>query len=324
LCVVGAVLLGLGSAGSVEPAAEPAVSEASAVPQEPARELAQGHGKLGVAPFTPDASTQEDLERRLVARGMKVGSPMLIRIFKSEAELELWMEVGERFELFATYAICNWSGSLGPKLTEGDKQSPEGIYSIGPRQLRHSARWRRSLDVGFPNAFDRLLKRSGSDVLLHGGCTSTGCFAMTDPAIEEIYRLAQAALASSQRRIQVHVFPFRMTPENLAAHAGSAWSGFWSDLKEASDLFDRTRQPPSVSVCNGRYAVSATDTEADGCREIVGAGESADSEPDTVRRPTARRRPRRNVMQAYAVARLAAKARQRQASHIAGQRRLRR
>src|SRR5262249_13727700 len=152
-------------------------------------------GKLGAPSLTPDSSAAEDLERRLAARGMKIGSPMMIRIFKSEAELELWMEVGGRFELFTTYPICNWSGTLGPKLAEGDMQSPEGLYVIGSRQLRRSVRWRRSLDLGFPNTFDRSFRRTGSDVLLHGGCTSTGCYAMTDQVIEEIFQLSQAALS---------------------------------------------------------------------------------------------------------------------------------
>src|SRR5690606_6041180 len=85
-------------------------------------------------PNTPDV---ERLEARLSDAGLKAGAPMLIRVFKASSELELWMEKGDRFVLFATYPICHWSGTLGPKLKEGDKQTPEGFYTITRRQTRH-------------------------------------------------------------------------------------------------------------------------------------------------------------------------------------------
>ena len=179
----------------------------------------------------------------------------MIRIFKDESELEVWVRKGERFELFAAYPICNWSGALGPKLTEGDRQSPEGLYSIGRTQLHRTGRWRRSLDIGFPNTFDKAHGRTGSYILVHGGCTSTGCFAMTNGVMEEIFTLSEAALTRGQDRIQVHVFPFRMTLKNLAAHADSPWTGFWIGLKGAYDLFEQTRVPPQVSVCDKQYVV---------------------------------------------------------------------
>jgi murein L,D-transpeptidase YafK len=240
---------------------------------------------------------------------MKLGSPIMIRIFKAEAELEVWMQAGERFELLATYAICNWSGTLGPKLREGDKQSPEGLYSIGWRQLHQSRRWRRSLDIGYPNALDRVLARTGSSILVHGGCTTTGCFAMTDLVMAEIFQLSRAALSKGQERIAVHIFPFRMTPENMAAHADSPWQGFWADLKEAYDLFERTRLPPTVKVCDRRYVLSDA-SDASGCPE--GTVAAAVEPPVAVaakRRPVlvalATHQPKLSARQAYAAARLA-------------------
>jgi len=197
-----------------------------------------------------------DRDRRLAQKGMAAGSPVMIRIFKAESELELWMRREERFELFATYPICYWSGTLGPKLHEGDKQAPEGLYAIGMRQLHRRGRWPRSLDLGFPNALDRAHARTGSYILVHGGCTSTGCYAMTNPVIDEIFGLSEQALRRGQERIPVHVFPFRMTQANLAAHADSAWHGFWLGLKDAYDIFERTRVPPRIDVCNKRYVVS--------------------------------------------------------------------
>lgn len=202
-------------------------------------------------PGTPDIGA---FAERLEASGQKVGNPILIRIFKSEAELEIWMQKdGAAYERFATYPVCNWSGSLGPKLAEGDKQTPEGFYTITRRQLHRVGRWPRSLNLGFPNVYDKSLARTGSYILVHGGCSSVGCFAMTNPVIEEIYRLTQTAIIKGQQHIPVHVFPFRMTEANLKKHASSEWQGFWQNLKEGFDSFEETRFPPSVRVCNGRY-----------------------------------------------------------------------
>jgi murein L,D-transpeptidase YafK len=302
-------MLGLSATG----AANPVAAEHATASEEPAL----GYGKLGTAHLPPGMSAEQMLDQRLTGRGMKLGSAVMIRIFKSEAELEVWMKAGERFELLATYPICNWAGALGPKLSEGDNQSPEGLYAIGRRQMHYSARWRRSLDIGYPNAFDRVHARTGSSILVHGGCTSTGCFAMTDQLMEEIFRLSRAALWNGQKRIAVHIFPFRMTPENMAAHADSHWQGFWANLKEAYDLFERTRLPPSVRVCNRRYVVSEADDDDDDCPLSVVAKVAKQALVQRARRSAevtvVGHRPGRNARQAYASARkvrLANKARQ--------------
>ena len=215
------------------------------------RQRAAAVGRLPL-PGTPDVAKTAE---RLAAKGFANGAPMVLRIFKSESELEVWMEKDGRYELFATYPICHWSGTLGPKQREGDKQTPEGFYTITSRQLHHVGRWPRSLNLGFPNAFDSAMGRSGSYILVHGGCSSVGCFAMTNPVIGEIYNLASAALRSGQRHIPAHVFPFRMTEKNLAKNAKSEWAGFWANLKEGYDSFEKTRQPPRVSVCENRYHI---------------------------------------------------------------------
>lgn len=203
-------------------------------------------------PGTPDTA---QLQARLTEAGLKAGAPLLIRIFKAESELELWMQKDGAFARFATYPICNWSGSLGPKLREGDKQTPEGFYTITSRQLHRLGRWRHALNLGFPNAYDESLKRDGSYILVHGGCSSVGCFAMTDPVILEIFQLTSAALRAGQQNVPVHVFPFRMTSETVAKYRDDEWSDFWSNLKEGYDSFERTKQPPRVSVCRGKYVI---------------------------------------------------------------------
>ena len=183
-------------------------------------------------------------------------NPLLIRIFKEESEFEVWMRRGERFELIATYPICAWSGSLGPKEYEGDRQTPEGFYAVDLKHVGMVGRHFRAIDIGFPNGFDRSLGRTGSHILVHGGCRSVGCFAMTNPVMDQIYALAERALLAGQDAIPVHIFPFRMTEANLKRHANDRWYGFWSNLKLGYDTFEATRTAPVVHACNGSYIVT--------------------------------------------------------------------
>ncbi len=203
-------------------------------------------------PGTPDV---RQLAQRLSSKGLHEGAEVFIRIFKAESELELWMRKGDRFVLLDTYPMCHWSGTLGPKLAEGDKQNPEGFYKIRRRHLHLAGRWPRSLNLGFPNPFDKAQLRTGSYILLHGGCSSTGCFAMTDPVMQEIYGLTEKAMRGGQQIVNVHVFPFRMTDANMALHAQSEWRDFWANLKEGYDAFETTQVPPRVMVCDERYIV---------------------------------------------------------------------
>jgi murein L,D-transpeptidase YafK len=201
-------------------------------------------------PGTPDLAR---LDARLAAHGVRLGVPVVLRIFKLDSELELWVEKNGRFVRFATYPICLWSGRLGPKLKEGDKQAPEGFYTVALEQLNPNSRWHRAFNLGYPNAFDQAQGRYGSFLMVHGGCSSIGCYAMTDRVVDELWQFVTAALEQGQLRVPVHVFPFRMTAHNLALRKGGRWGNFWADLKKGNDLFEATRVPPVVSLCKGRY-----------------------------------------------------------------------
>ncbi len=204
-----------------------------------------------------DVPDLDDLTERLAEKGLTEGSPILLRLFKAESELEVWMRKGSTYVLTGTYPICHWTGTLGPKLREGDKQSPEGFYTVGRRQMRHLGRWRHAFNIGYPNLHDKRLDRTGSYILMHGGCSSTGCYAMTQPVQQVVYRLAAAALRARQENFQIHIFPFRMTDANMAAHAESPWMDFWRDLKVGYDAFEATRQPPRIGICGQRYVVAS-------------------------------------------------------------------
>ncbi len=135
-----------------------------------------------------------EIDGRLAARGLAAGLPLLIRVFKAESTLEVWMRKGDAFELFDTYPICYWSGLIGPKIKSGDRQAPEGFFNVTVGGVLRHGRWHRALDLAYPTAYDRLQARTGSGILIHGRCSSVGCFAMTNPVIEELHDLAAAAL----------------------------------------------------------------------------------------------------------------------------------
>lgn len=196
------------------------------------------------------------LKNQLSARGLQLGDPIYIRIFKKSSELELWMRKGKRFILFRTYRICDYSGYLGPKLREGDKQSPEGFYTVGVDQLNPWSNFHLSFNLGFPNKYDRAHNRTGSALMIHGRCSSAGCYAMTDSRMGEIYTIATHAISSGQQFFSVHIFPFEMTWDNLAGHNKSEWIYFWENLKEGYDFFQEHGFPPFVGVENKRYVFS--------------------------------------------------------------------
>ncbi|MFM7083694.1 MAG: murein L,D-transpeptidase family protein [Hyphomicrobium sp.] len=212
-------------------------------------------------PGTPNLA---HLDRRLEEKGLSIGSPVLFRIFKREFELELWMmNKNKRYVLFATYPICNWSGALGPKLATGDKQAPEGFYWVDRGALNPNSRQHLSFNLGFPNTYDRTFGRTGHALMVHGGCTSVGCFAMTDSVMDEIWTIINPAFDGGQKRFQVQVYPFRMTKDNLSKFANSNWKEFWNNLKVGYDLFEEDRLPPQVNVCDKVYAFSSSTNSYD-------------------------------------------------------------
>jgi murein L,D-transpeptidase YafK len=201
-------------------------------------------------PGTPDLSR---FASRLDKAGVQPGMPVHLRVYKLESEIEVWVQKDGRFERFATYPICMWSGRLGPKLKEGDRQAPEGFYTVDQDALNPNSRMHLSFNLGFPNLYDRGKGRTGSFLMVHGGCASIGCYAVTDGVVDELWAFVTGALDNGQDRIPVHAFPFRMTERNLLLRRGDKWSGFWTNLKEGADLFEKSRIPPKVSVCDGRY-----------------------------------------------------------------------
>ena len=190
----------------------------------------------------------------MAAKGTSAAAPVLFRAYKKESEIEVWKRRPDgRYVYLKTFPICRWSGQLGPKRKTGDRQTPEGFYAVAKRQMNPNSAYYLSFDVGYPNAFDRAHGGTGSALMVHGICSSMGCFAMTNQSVGEIYAIARDALNGGQAAFQFQAYPFRMTAENMARHRTDPNIAFWRELKAGADRFDATNEELQVSVEGGRY-----------------------------------------------------------------------
>ncbi|MGH1419336.1 MAG: L,D-transpeptidase family protein [Hyphomicrobiaceae bacterium] len=223
--------------------------------------LAGALSVAGCSNATELAPAQQPLSkeamRLLGHKGMASISPVFVRIFKEESELEVWKARDDgRYYHYKTYPICNWSGQLGPKQRQGDKQAPEGFYQVAAHQMNPNSKFHVAFNLGYPNAYDKAHNRTGDFLMVHGKCESAGCYAMTDALVEEIYGLAREAFKGGQEKIHVHAFPFRMTQANMERHKKNKWIRFWNTMKQGYDHFEIHRIPPTVAICERRYVVN--------------------------------------------------------------------
>ena len=231
-------------------AASAAVALATALGGCQTDELAVGARALKPLP----AALAAEVDKRNMPRE----SPILVRIFKEESELEVWKQDAEgKFALLKTYPVCRWSGELGPKVKMGDRQAPEGFYTITPGQMNPNSNYYLAFNLGFPNAYDKANDFTGEFLMVHGDCSSAGCYAMTDEQIQEIYALGRDSFLGGQKSFQVQAYPFRMTPLNMARHRNNPNMPFWRMIKEGNDHFEVTRAEPHVDVCEKHYVFDA-------------------------------------------------------------------
>ncbi|WP_027153421.1 murein L,D-transpeptidase family protein [Mesorhizobium sp. WSM2561] len=217
--------------------------------------------------FAPHANKPlpDKILASMKAKGMTRTSPVMARIFKEEGKLEIWKaKTNGRYDLVASYDICKWSGKLGPKYTEGDRQAPEGFYTVRPAQMNPRSSYHLAFNIGYPNVYDRANGRTGSHLMVHGACSSSGCYSMTDAQIEQIYAFGRDAFQGGQTEFQIQAFPFRMTAANMARYRKDPNYEFWKMLKVGYDNFEITKVPPKVDVCEKRYVFNqvAPDSES--------------------------------------------------------------
>ncbi len=196
----------------------------------------------------------DETKALLTEKGLSPGAAMFVRIFKQDAQLEVWLQQASgTYVQFKSYNICYWSGDLGPKQREGDKQAPEGFYVVTASQMNPNSRYHLSFNMGYPNEYDLVHERTGAHLMVHGGCSSAGCYAVTNENVEEIFALAREAFVAGQDRFPVHAFPFPLSDENLALYRDNEWYDFWRNLKEGYDHFEENRVPPVAGVVDQRY-----------------------------------------------------------------------
>lgn len=219
----------------------------------------------------------------LKSQGMTRSSPIMVRIFKEENVLEIWKQKDTgRFGFVKSYEICKWSGKLGPKFKEGDRQAPEGFYTVRPAQMNPKSSYHLSFNMGYPNTFDRSRGRTGTHLMVHGACSSAGCYSMTDEQVEEIYAFARDSFRGGQTDFQIQAFPFRMTAANLARHRKSKHFAFWKMLKEGNDHFEITKVPPKIDVCDRRYIFNRLPVEGEEFQSTKSCPETAQPEKLTL------------------------------------------
>jgi murein L,D-transpeptidase YafK len=196
-----------------------------------------------------------DLDALVAKAGLKRPlDEVYLRVFKEEAELELWAgRAGQSMVLLKTFPICAASGVLGPKREEGDLQVPEGFYEVP--EFNATSSYHLAMKVSYPNASDRIRghrTHPGGLIYLHGECASIGCIAIRNEPIEEVYLLS---LEARRRPIHLDIYPFRFTAERLAAP--TPHQSFWKELYAGDLEFQRTLRPPKVSVdpVTGAYHV---------------------------------------------------------------------
>ncbi|MCO4317701.1 murein L,D-transpeptidase [Phyllobacterium sp. 21LDTY02-6] len=219
----------------------------------------QGSSIDDMVPNGANTPIPPKLVKVMKTKGMTTTSPIMVRIFKEENVLEIWKQKDNgRYDMVTSYQICKWSGKLGPKFIEGDRQAPEGFYAVRPAHMNPKSNYYLSFDTGFPNALDRALGRTGANLMVHGACSSSGCYSMTDAQVAQIYAFARDAFKGGQQSIQLQAFPFRMTAANMARYKDDPNYAFWKNLKEGYDHFEITKVPPKVDVCEKKYVFNHT------------------------------------------------------------------
>lgn len=218
----------------------------------------QGPSSVADLGLRAERPLPEKVVAKMAAKGMTRTSPVVVRIFKEEGVLEVWKQKNNgKYDVIASYEICKWSGKLGPKYIEGDRQAPEGFYTVRPAQMNPKSNYYLAFNIGFPNAYDRANGRTGQNLMVHGACSSSGCYSMTDESVSEIYAFGRDAFKGGQREFQIQAYPFRMTPANMARYRNDPNYAFWKMLKQGYDAFEITKVPPKVDVCEKRYVFNA-------------------------------------------------------------------
>lgn len=206
-----------------------------------------------------------NVAKLLNAKNIPIGNfDLFLRIFKEEQTVEVWAKDKAKatYEMITSYPFCAFTGVLGPKRKSGDKQMPEGFYTID--NFNPESSYHLSFRVNYPNKSDLMFAdvlNPGGDIFIHGDCITIGCVPIGDDNIEELYLIAARAKAAGGG-LNVHIFPNKMTDANYAKlkkdyNGNTKLLTFWSWLKPGYDAFEATKKVPAVTIAeDGAYKVA--------------------------------------------------------------------
>ena len=213
------------------------------------------------------AKAEDSLKKQFAQKKLQWPvNELYVRSFKYDRLLEVWVktEDKETFKLFKTYKVCMQSGSMGPKRFEGDYQVPEGFYYIN--EFNPNSNYHLALGLNYPNVSDKMLSdslRPGNGIYIHGNCVSTGCIAISDTPIEELYVLANSVKEQGQDFIPVHVFPIKYNVKKSFEYLAQAskenqpLQKFAISLKMAFDYFEEKKKLPAILINKkGEYIIN--------------------------------------------------------------------
>ncbi|RZK36177.1 MAG: hypothetical protein EOO90_27825, partial [Pedobacter sp.] len=225
--------------------------------------LAQNNFKTAQLKFERVRNAYADkwpaLQKSLQSAGFNGSFELYIAAYKTEGKLEVWLKTANQsqYKIFKTYDFCAHSGTIGPKVIEGDGQTPEGFYKINV--FNPMSNFHLSLGIDYPNKVDvaRTGKgnKTGGDIYIHGNCVTIGCIPLTDEKIKEVYVLAVEARNAGQGDIPVSIYPFKMTDANMKKY-GSQYPqqiSFWQTLQKGYVAFDKNKQLATVTQVKGNY-----------------------------------------------------------------------
>ena len=197
-----------------------------------------------------DGETIEDL---IESVGGDLGNLVLLRIFKEEKRLELWMSVTGEYKLLKSYKLTDYSGTLGPKLSGDDGQSPEGYYTVPDDGLILDSTGHYRAELLFPNRFDKEHNISSGYSSIHDKGVDMDGFTVRDTDMEEIYEVLKSAFENGYKAIPVYIYPFIMSDDNLDNVKDNPWYDFWKNIKGGYDYFTGSHRTPAIDVINGKY-----------------------------------------------------------------------
>jgi murein L,D-transpeptidase YafK len=201
------------------------------------------------------SSKEKTVIKTLSDRSIKRDSLRLyMRAFKTEKKIELWGKniCDSTYTLIKEISICEISGEIGPKRRSRDLQVPEGFYTIN--ELNPYSKYYLSMKINYPNASDSIRGvkgRLGNLIYIHGGCESSGCIAINDDKIKELFIYCIEAYNAGQENINITIYPAKLEDKTynrlIAGYSKNKDKvSLWGDLKKSYDLFNHKKVPPMV------------------------------------------------------------------------------